>query len=78
MHFFKYLREKRRIRKYEKGYWRKCIIDGGEHFSEWGCDVWFSVPEKAYTFFSDIELKQIELEIRYNDLVLRKMIEEFE
>lgn len=29
-------------------------------------------------FFSDIELKQIELEIRYNDLVLRKMIEEFE
>lgn len=72
MHFFKYLREKRRIRKYEKGYWRKCIIDGGEHFSEWGCDVWFSVPEKAYTF------KQIELEIRYNDLVLRKMIEEFE
>ena len=76
----KYLREKRRIRKYEKEkeYWRKCIIDGGEYFPEWGCDVWVSVPEKAYTFFPDIELKQIELEIRYNDLVLRKMIEEFE
>lgn len=53
MHFFKNLREKRRIRKYEKEkeYWRKCIIDGGEHFPEWGCDVWFAVPEKAYTFF---------------------------
>lgn len=76
MHLFKVL--KKRKYEQEKEYWHDCLVEGAERLSIYGSDILVDVPCKAYAFFTDIELKEIEAEKRLEEIRLRCLLNDLD
>lgn len=69
--------KKRKFQK-QKDYYRQAILDGGIKLPALGCGVWVDVPEEAYGYFNKMELKELKVEIRLNEIKLCCLLNELD